>query len=406
MKKLLLVALFTYKQRVRSGTFLLLTFRLPLIIVIGSAIPIFQELGGDLPRVGYVDQTGQLSPISLIDMGEDFLKRHRELVLNAFPTADSALSAADSGQISGYLLVPPDYFEGGRLVYYSDDAPNESLLDVLRRFLRQAMLPDASPDQLALLKDPLQVTYQSLQSGDSFSEGTALVIRIVLPAAMGIIIAFTLYANANLLGQAVVEEKEQRAMEMVITSMRTWQLVAGKVLGIAMLTVTQLIVWCLAAVLAIYLVLTLSSGPSQLAVPWDTLLWAFMLGAPTYLLYAILAAGLGIIAGDKKQAQQLAGNVGIFSMFPLWLTGIIIDTPNNALAVALTLFPLTSPIFAMFRMTLTEVPVYQLFLALGIILLCLLPSTWALTRIFRASMLLYGQRMTWKEVWKALKEAV
>jgi ABC-2 type transport system permease protein len=130
-----------------------------------------------------------------------------------------------------------------------------------------------------------------------------------------------------------------------------------------------------------------------------------LLGIPGYFLYAVTAAGLGIIAGDTQQAQQLAGFLGFIGMSPLWLAGVLLEAPNSATAVGLSLFPFTGPIFSLFRMSLTEVPLWQLVTCFGILVLSLLAGIWAVTRIFRAAMLMYGQALRPREIWRALKQA-
>jgi len=123
-----------------------------------------------------------------------------------------------------------------------------------------------------------------------------------------------------------------------------------------------------------------------------------------YYLYAVLASGLGIIAGDSQQAQQLAGVLGFLGLAPLWLLGMLVDKPDGPLAVALTLFPLTSPMVALFRMSLTDVPTWQLLASLGLIIASLAGSVWLVARIFRAAMLMYGQVLRPRQVLQALRE--
>jgi ABC-2 type transport system permease protein len=101
----------------------------------------------------------------------------------------------------------------------------------------------------------------------------------------------------------------------------------------------------------------------------------------------------------------LAGLLGFVGMTPLYLIGFIVNAPDSVLAVALTIFPLTSPTFGLVRMTLTTVPTWQLVSAAGAIALCLLGGVWAVARIFRAAMLLYGQRLSGAEIWQAIRQS-
>jgi ABC-2 type transport system permease protein len=135
------------------------------------------------------------------------------------------------------------------------------------------------------------------------------------------------------------------------------------------------------------------------------LLWAVLLGFPGYLLYAVIAAGIGVVAGDTQQAQQLAGFLGFFGLLPMWFAGTVVEAPNSPAAVGLSLFPLTGPIFSLLRMTFTRVPLWQLLASLGLILVSLAAAVWAVTRVFRAAMLLYGQTFGPRQILRALRQS-
>jgi len=399
MRKIWLIAWSTYKQRIRSGTFLMLTLGVPALMVIAGAIPFFtQGFGDELPVVGYVDQTGQLAPVQQVSVEEHTLH------WMAYDDPAQAQAAYEQGEIGGYLVVPSGYFEGEQVRYYAEEAPNASLTEGLQNFMRRSMLPGAPQWTLERLTDPMKRTFVDLNTGESVQEGPALIIRIVTPIALAIFMGLALLFTSSQMGAAVVKEKDQRAMEMVITSIRTSQLVAGKVLGITMLSLTQLAVWGTGVLIATILLLTGNIDLAGISIPWNAIFWAIMLGVPGYFLYAIAASGLGIIAGDAQQAQQLAGFLGFLGMLPLWFAGMILESPNSATAVGLSLFPFTAPFFNLFRMAFTEVPLWQLLTSFGILILSLLAGIWIVTRIFRTAMLMYGQALRLREIWRALKQ--
>jgi len=399
MRKIWLIAWSTYKQRVRSGTFLMLTLGIPALMVIAGAIPFFtQGFGDELPVVGYVDQTGQLAPVQDVSVEEQTLH------LRAYDDPAQAQAAYEQGGIGGYLVIPSGYFEGEQARYYAEEAPNVSLTEGLQNFMRRAMLPGAPQWTLERLTDPMKRTFVDVNTDESVQEGPALIIRIVTPIALAIFMGLALLFTSSQMGAAVVKEKDQRAMEMVITSIRTSQLVAGKVLGITLLSLTQLAVWGTGVLIATTLLLTDNIDLAGVSIPWNAIFWAIMLGVPGYFLYAIVASGLGIIAGDAQQAQQLAGFLGFLGMLPLWFAGMILESPNSATAVGLSLFPFTAPFFNLFRMAFTEVPLWQLLTSFGILILSLLAGIWIVTRIFRTAMLMYGQALRPREIWRALKQ--
>lgn len=399
MNKTWLVAKTTYRRRIRSGTFTILTFGLPLLMVIAGAIPFIRSARDSLPPVGYVDRTGRLAPVDQVVL------EGRTLRLTAYPDTGAARAAVEQGQIAGYLVVPERYWIGDVPLFYANEEPNWMLQEGLAAFMRRAMLPQAGVDRLARLADPADVTYVALATGDRVSEGVGLVVRFGAPAALGLVFVLTVFTGASQMGSAVVREKDQRAMEMIITSLSPVELVSGKILGMALLSLTQVGIWVLGAGIAMGLALSGRADVQTIAVPWGALLWAVLLGVPGYLLYAILASGLGVIAGDAQQARQLAGLLGFLGMSPMYMMGMLIKAIDGPLAVGLTLFPLTAPMIALFRMALTEVPLWQLAISLSILIGCLIGSTWCVARIFRAAMLMYGQSLHPRQILRALREA-
>jgi ABC-2 type transport system permease protein len=399
MRKIWLIATTTYGRRIRSSTFLFLTFGLPVLMVIAGAIPFIRSRGGDLPAVGYVDQTGRLAPVTQVAI-ED-----ATLTLMAYADTGAAQTAYQRGEISGYLVIPDDYFQGQPAAFYAKEEPSMKLGEALTAFMRRAMLPDEPAWTCDRLADPSEVTYVARDSGEEIAEGPAVAVRFATPLVLALVFAIAVFTGASQMGSAIVHEKDQRSMEMIITSLAPWELVAGKVLGMTLLSLTQVGVWAVGGGIAIGLALSGTVDVQTLSIPWEALMWALLLGVPGYFLYAVLASGLGVIAGDSQQAQQLAGVLGMLGMAPLWFMGLLINALDGPLAVGLTLFPLTAPMIGLFRMALVEVPTWQLIASLAILVASLIGSIWLVARIFRAAMLMYGQALRPRQILQALREA-
>jgi ABC-2 type transport system permease protein len=400
MRKIWLIGMATYKPRLRSGSFLILTFALPVLMVIAGAVPYFtltrQE---EISSIGYIDQTGQLTPVKQVNVEEQML------YFTAYKTAAEAENAHQQGKIEGYFVLPADYFSGERASYFAQEEPSETITAGLRSFVRRGMLPEAPEWVLERLDDPAKRTFIALNSGEEVAEGPEMIIRIAAPAGMAILMSLALLFTSSQMGAAVVKEKDQRAMEILITSLRPIELVAGKVLGISLLSLTQITVWVIGAITGAALLLAGDVNLGNLSVPWEALFWAVMLGVPGYFLYAVIASGIGIIAGDSQQAQQLAGFLGFIGMVPFWFTGVIVGSPNGAAAVSLSLFPLTGPMFSLLRMSLTEVPIWQLAASFTILVFCLAVGIWAVARVYRAAMLMYGKSLNPGEILRSIKQA-
>lgn len=399
MNKLWLVAKNTYQQRIRSSTFLLLTFGIPLIMVVAGAIPILTELRAEIPAVGYVDQTGKMGELERIEFEDETLS------LKPYPDGEAGLAGLDDGEIGGLLILPTDYFEGGSPQYRAEKEPSEKLTRALEKAIRTGLLSRVPAWQIERLEDPTNFTYTAQTTGKQVSEGPAVIIRVAVPIFFAMVFVLTIFTGANQMGSVMVQEKDQRAMEMVITSISPRELVAGKVMGMTLLSMTQVAVWILGAGTAVFLLFRDDLIGHALSVPWNALLWAGLLCVPGYFLFALVGAGLGVIAGDVTQARQLASMLGFLGMGPLYFMGIIVNAVDGPLAVGLTLFPFTAPTIGLFRMALTEVPTWQLLVSVLILVGSLLLSIWLVARVFRATMLLYGQKLKPAEIMRAISQS-
>jgi ABC-2 type transport system permease protein len=393
MVKTWLVARLTYGQHVRSGAFQLLTFGIPLMMIITGAIPFLRSQDPAVPTIGYVDESGQLPYGALSDGPVD-------VEITSYKDQHAAREAAETGDIDGYLIIPTGYVAGERPSYVAQESPSSQVVAALETALRSSILADRPEWVRQRAENLANVTYIAVETDERITHGTSLVIRAVFRIALAILLALVILSSVSQTGAAVVQEKEERVMEMIITSLAPWQLVSGKVLGMTMLSMTQVTIWATGG--AVGLALVASGLENGLVLPWHALVWAILLGAPTYFFYAILAVGLGIVAGDRQHAQQLAGALGFLSMMPLWLGGMLISAPDGTLPVVLSLVPFTSSMMLLFRMAFTEIPAWQFVAAMGIVLVCLAISIYAVARILRVSMLLYGQRLTVAEIWRAL----
>lgn len=408
VKKIWLVASSTYRERIRSGMFLILTFGLPALMLVAGAVGYFLtgQNEGEVPStIGYVDQTGELPAVEQVRLEEALLDLDQTLHFTGYATVAAAEEAYRERESGGYLLIPEGYLSGEEVVYFSDEEPGALTEEGLQLFLRRSLLTEQPEWVFARLADPATYTYVAQASGEVVSEGVGLIIRLATPAFLAMVFVFAVLFGSSQMGSAIIREKDQRAMEMVITSLRPLELVAGKVLGMTLLSLTQFAIWIGGAIAALLLAFSDQIVLNEVVIPWEALLWGLLLIIPGYFLYALLAAGLGIIAGDAQQAQQLAGIMSFLGLAPIYILGPILAAPDGPLAVALTLFPLTSPSVTLMRTIFTEVPLWQLVTALVILLASLALTIWLITRVFRAAMLNYGKALRPREIWQALVRA-
>lgn len=405
MKKVKLIAHTTYFSRIRSRSFLLLTFLLPILMIIAGAIPVIRETSRSndpLPVVGLVDRTDRLA---LPELVSQLSTETGTLNVHAYSSLEAAQAAWQTGQIDVYLLVPEDYFQGDSIIFYGRKEPSAALEVAIEDLMRQTLVPGASPEVAARLGDPTNELYVAQATGEQVTPGIPMIIRFATPAGLAVVFALLLMFTTGQMGSAIVQEKENRAMEMIITAVRPIELVAGKVLGMGLLSLTQFAIWIVAALGTLGILLAGEVTLSEISIPWQALGWGIILIVPGYLLFAVTSAGLGILAGDAQHAQQMAGLLGFVGLAPIWFTTLLINNPQGPVAVGLTLFPFTAPIVALFRMAITDVPFWQLTLSAGMLALTLGLMVWIVARIFRIAMLMYGKTLKANQVWRALRSA-
>ncbi|MHB1319776.1 MAG: ABC transporter permease [Anaerolineae bacterium] len=395
MRKLWLVAWSTYSQQVRARFFIVLTLALPLVFVASAAVPILLSSREPNSRLGWVDLSGDLAP-------PDAAGGKGGLVLMPYSDAAQAEAGLRTGDIEGYVVISQGYVQDGGVTYHGPTKPSGGLVDALEPILRRSLAPDAPEWVQARLNEPTAWRFEAMDTGRSLEQGLEVQLWALMPLALGMVFILLLSTTLNSIGPAVVREKEERSMEMILTSLRPEELVGGKLLGISLLTLTQLAIWLVVATASLAAMWANEGHAGLPDLPWPVLGWGALLGVPGYLLYSALAAGLGILAGSREQARQTSGFLSLFAVVPLFvLTGVMSDA-DGPLAVALSLIPFFSPTVALFRMLVTAVPTWQLLTALALLWVAVLAALWVTARVFRASALMYGQTLSPRHIWSAL----
>jgi len=198
----------------------------------------------------------------------------------------------------------------------------------------------------------------------------------------------------------VLEEKENRTLEVLMTSIAPRQLLAGKIIGLGVVALLQLLIW--AAIGGIILGRGQELLNNTVDLPWTVwllMLAFFLLG---YLFYASLMAGIGAISPSVRELSQLAILVSVPAIIPILFIPSLLSKPNGTLAIVLSVIPFTAPSTMMMRQAMTSVPLWQTLLSLGLMLVAVAVTLNVAARLFRATTLLIGARLSLRGVWRAL----
>jgi ABC-2 type transport system permease protein len=350
----------------------------------------------DSRPVGYIDQSGFFANAQPVPPTTDSLFPPSQIIL--YPSEIALKADLQDKKIQAFFVIESSYLQDGRVKTVSADAIKDSTRRDFQEFLRYNLLK-GQPAQISerVLNGP-EVVIQSPDGSRKMAGNEFLTI--LLPLVSGLLFIVVINTSGNYLVQALVEEKENRTMEIVITSVSDQQLMAGKVAGNLSVGLTELVIWLLFGVLGFAIARRYFPGAENLNISLDFVGLMLATLLPAFVMVAGLMAALGSMTSNSREAQQWAGLFTLPIVIPFWLIVPLMESPNSPLAVGMSMFPLTAPITLPLRASFTQVPVWQTIASLVILVACAAGALWLAGRTFRMGMLRYGKRLTWREVFR------
>ncbi|MGI9077797.1 MAG: ABC transporter permease [Gemmatimonadaceae bacterium] len=313
------------------------------------------------------------------------------------------------GAANGYLVVDASTLSGVRARYAGSNATAVADMQELRRVVREQVmairLEQAGVDPIrtsALTRMRLTLDAERLSSRGRGGSGQ---ISIFFALGVALLLYFSIFFYGQTVLRGVMEEKQTRVSEVVLSSVPASTLLDGKVLGVGAVGLTQILLWILASLLLIKArgtVLAWLGAPSlPLVLPnisfglAATLLLFFLLG---YVFYAALFAAIGAIVNSEQEAQQAQIPIVMMLAASIAFLQAILARPDGTLAVVLSLLPFSSPIVMPLRMSLIQVPPWEGLMSLGFLAFGCYIVVWMAARIYRVGLLMYGKRATVREI--------
>lgn len=345
------------------------------------------------------------------------------------------------------LFIPKNLVKQPLLELYSKKESNRSITSYVEAKLEKEIqneklrIKGVDPDVLQSTKTELEIITKVIQE-DGEEKESFTAVTMVLGVAGGFLIYIFIFMYGSQVMRGVIEEKTNRIIEVIISSVKPFDLMMGKIVGVAMVGLTQFLLWVVltfgivTAVSTVFLdnpeqVMTSQSssimGDSQEvsapmsmeedgmksfvdqidkfinSVNWVLILGSFMfyfLGG--YLLYAALFAAIGSAVDAEADTQQFMMPVTIPLILGIVMMQTVLENPDGMLAFWGSIIPLTSPIVMMMRVPF-GVPVWELALSMGLLVLAFLFFTWLSAKIYRVGILMYGKKVNYKELWKWIR---
>lgn len=362
----------------------------------------------ELRPEGYVDLSGLIRQVPAGTQTGKFI---------AYPNESAARQALQAGRISAFYIVSKDYIRDGRVTYIRPDfnplAPSGELSGNFT-WLLQVNLAGGDALFAGLVNGPTKLNDVSLATAPQPDQKNALALWT--PYIITLLFYGLIIGAASLLLGSVSKEKENRIMEVLLTSVTPSQLLTGKILGLGLVGLGQTLIWFGTS----YILLNLSgrifvktlpatslspipSLSSGVHLPISFLAWGLVFFVLGYAVYASLLAGLGALAPNLREASQVTFVIMLPMMIPLFLSSsVFMESPNGAIATGLSLFPLSAPVAMMARLSAGGVAWWQAPLAAFLLALTAVVILRAVAGMFRAQALLSGQAFNLKVYFRAL----
>ena len=409
-----------YLERVRNKWFLLATLLVPALLIGLTFLPILLagQDGGRRLTVAVVDRSGG----ELAERLRGVLARD-EIEVRAFRADGEIETIGDMREVladdleaarstaDAYLLFPADVasFGSPAMISVDDIGLRERLLraaveDAVQwlRARRAGLEPDAANALLANVELRIEPVDPEAERSEVYQ-------------FIGFLFAMMLYGMFLFYGQmvarGVLEEKTSDIVEILVSSVRPWEMMLGKIVGIGGVGLTQVGIWAVVALVLSSFGLAGRVGEfigagaefAQMAFPWSILVFAFLYFVLGYLMYSAVFAAAGAMLTSEQDIQQVLIPVMIPIIIPILIVAPVMQTPNRPWIVATSLVPLFSPILMPVRNAVTSVPTWQNLTAVALLVGAIWVAAWIAGRIYRVGILMKGKRPSVPELVRWLR---
>jgi ABC-2 type transport system permease protein len=440
MNKLWLIIQREYLTRVKKRSFILTTLLTPLafallFVVVGV---IFSYESDDVKKVAVVDEGGVLAEANIANERNLIFTREKR-------TLEELRAIFPETGYDGILLIPEIknlYAKSYTVFYYSEDKPSPDIesrikskvADRIRDYKITSL--NLEKKQLEALDSRVELDPEPIDPTEQDASKISGAIGAAIGFIMGIIMYMAVFIYGMMVMRSVMEEKTTRIVEVMISSVKPFQLMLGKIVGVGGVGLTQVAIWAILIPLiatGVNLVFGFDNSQmdamasSQAAMPdqeemefmiaqgfqelkaqnWWTILPLFViyfLGG--YLLYSSLFAAVGsAMSDDMGESQSLTIPITVPVLIAFYIMIVAVEAPNSSLAVWSSIFPLFSPIVMPARLAF-DPPLWQVALSVVLLIATSLFFVWLSARIYRVGILMYGKKVTLKELgkWMFYKE--
>jgi ABC-2 type transport system permease protein len=451
MKKFLAVVKREYIQRVRTKFFIVATVLGPAMMILVTVVPalMFTINAGGPTRLAVVDETGKMydrvakelsaardfgdddSPpnpaqeIPVNSNSKDRIDRAGKLARASFEIEEAPLRGRPLAEVKkaldervrnknldGYVVLPADLLKDGQPEFYARNTADlftrSNVQSRISLAVRAQRLVEANIDESLVRKMSEPVRLKEFPTGGTGQQSSG-ESSFYLVFGVGFLIYLSVLMYGQMILGAVIEEKETRIAEILFSSMRSFPLMMGKLIGVSLVALTQLGIWVLAFLAFSVWGVAAAAGRgvtiSLPHIPPVVLVYFALFFLLGYFIYSTIYALIGSMVTTAQEGGQLALPVLLLLIAGFYLAFPIIRAPNSSLAFWASMFPFFAPITMLVRIVTEMPPFWQIALSLGIGFATVAGLTWLASRVYRVGMLMYGKKASIPEVWRWVRQS-
>ncbi len=442
MRKFFAVVKREYVQRVRTKFFVVATILGPILMSAFAIVPalMFGIKSGGPTRIAIVDQTGKMyervekeltssraarqtatpkpeEPPKFNQNPADQAKQNGNMIEGSFAVEETKVNGRSlddvrkelaarvaNKNLDGFIILPPNILNGEQPEFRARNTADlftkSKVENSINRALRSQRMLENGIDEKKIERMSEPVT---LISKGATGEETKGESSFYLVFGLGLLIYMSVLLYGQFVLGAVIEEKETRIAEILFSSMRSFPLMMGKLIGVSLVALTQLGIWAIAFLsFSAWLAGSSFSLPQIPALIFVYFVLYFLLG---YFIYATVYAVVGSMVTTTQEGGQLALPIVLLLVMGFYLSFNIIRSPNSSVAFWASMFPFFAPITMLVRIVTETPPFWQILLSLGIGIVTIVALMWLASRIYRVGMLMYGKKASIPEVLKWIRQS-
>jgi ABC-2 type transport system permease protein len=433
MNKIILILQREYLTRVKKKSFVIMTFLGPILMAALMILPAYLADWSDATekRIAVLDETGWFL--------EKFKDQDNIKFYHVYEGLESEKEGAlyERGDLLLYIPLPELNLPVNAQLF-STKQPGLSVTAYIKSVMRQEvenrklLASGIDPELIKAAKAKINLsTIKVDEAGIETKSNTEVEVGLAIFA--GIMIYFFIFMFGVQVLKGVMEEKSSRIVEVIISSVKPFQLMMGKIIGIALVGLTQFLLWIVLTGIFLLIFqlgfggtsngLEMMGQQSQLmqqageggidkfmlvaevfnSTNFTVMIFSFIfyfLGG--YLLYSSLFAAIGGAVDQDADTQQFMMPVSIPLIFSVAMSGVIINAPDSALSIWLSMIPFTSPVTMMMRIPF-GVPIWQIWSSMALLILGFITTTWIAGKIYKTGILMYGKKVGYQEIWKWIR---